>query len=363
MALRGREGQDWFMQSLIASWDGEEVVLRHDPSTGAWIVIAIHSTRLGPAVGGTRMKSYPHLDDAVRDALRLSRGMSLKWAAAGLARGGGKAVIAVPPGLDPAARTGLLRRFGGLVGQLGGLFMTGPDSGTTEQDMVIISEQGAPFVHCLPTDAGGAGDPADFTARGVMTALELTAERLFGGTLAGRRVLVQGLGSVGRRLTRHLLDAGAELAFSDVSPEAIALGEQLGIPFVAPADLWATQCDLFAPCALGAVLDERTIPQLRCAGIAGAANNQLATPADMGRLAARGILYAPDFVANCGGAVGVMAVDEGGATRDEALEQVADCVRTNLGLVFDRAQGGDTDAAATALARSRLGQAGTDVST
>lgn len=340
------------MEDLLRDWGGEELVVRFDRPTGAWILLGIHSTRLGPAVGGTRMKPYPSLDAAVRDALRLSRGMSLKWAAAGLDFGGGKAVISVPPRLGEEPRRQLLLRYGELVQQLGGLFMTGQDSGTSEDDMVLIARRAAPYVHGLP---GGSGDPAPYTARGVVTALEVTAERLFGVSgLTGRRVLIQGLGAVGRRIVGPLLEAGAEVAFSDVSEASIRAGRELGLPFVEPDALLSTSCDLFAPCAFGAVLDERTIPILRCRGVAGAANNQLAAPGDALALARRGILYAPDFIANCGGAVGVLAVEQQGASRREALEQVTDAVRSNLALVYDRAGDGDTHAAATALAMERL---------
>lgn len=341
------------MEHLLRSWDGEELIVRFDRPTGAWLLIGIHSTRLGPAVGGTRVKSYGSLDDAARDVMRLSRGMSLKWAAAGLDYGGGKAVLAVPSGLDERARRGLLLRYGDLIKQLGGLFMTGQDSGTSEQDMVLIADRAAPFVHGLP---GGSGDPAPYTARGVFTALEVTAERLFGAEgLAGRRVLIQGLGAVGLRIVEPLREAGAEVAFTDVSDTALREGAALGLELVEPGEALAAPCDLLAPCAFGAVLDARTIPALRCRGVAGAANNQLATSDGASALAERGILYAPDFIANCGGAVGVLAVEQQGATRDEALEVVAEAVRTNLGLVFDRAGPGDTDAAATALAMERLG--------
>ena len=337
------------MEQLLRAWDGEELVVRFDRPTGAWLLIGIHSTRLGPAVGGTRMKPYPGLQDAVRDVMRLSRGMSLKWAAAGLDYGGGKAVLMVPPDLDAEARDGLLLRYGDLVKQLGGLFMTGQDSGTSEQDMVRIAGRAAPFVHGLPT---GSGDPAPYTARGVLTALEVAAERLFGG-LAGRRVLIQGLGAVGLRVASHLRGE-VEVAFTDTAPGAISLGRELGLDFVEPERALAAPCDLLAPCAYGAILDRQSIGELRCAGIAGAANNQLAGPDCAQALADRGILYAPDFIANCGGAVGVLAVEQQGASREQALERVAEAVRTNLRLVFDRADGGDTDAAATALAMERL---------
>ena len=181
------------METLIRGWDGESVIMRYNRPAKAWIFIAIHSTRLGPAMGGTRMKHYPDPEAALADALRLAAAMTYKYAVPGIPRGGGKAVIAIPENIDPGARAGLLRDYGELIFQLGGLFSTGPDVGTTSTDMDIISQTGGGYIHCRTAAAGGAGSPGPITAWGVFTGIQVTCEQLFGdASLKGRRVLVQG---------------------------------------------------------------------------------------------------------------------------------------------------------------------------
>lgn len=346
------------MESLIRQWDGESVVVRHDRETGAWIFLAIHSSVLGPAAGGTRMRVYPNLDDALRDALRLAEAMTCKFAVSGLPQGGGKAVIALPPGFDPAARPGLLRRYGTLLRQLGGFFSTGPDVGTSPEDMDVIAETGAPHVFACTPAKGGAGGSGPATALGVFAALEAAAERVFGNlSLAGRRVLVQGAGSVGGALIERLAGAGAEVLLSDVDPVAAQrFRDAFGVALVPPESVYGTPCDLFSPCALGGVLDEATIPRLRCRAIAGAANNQLATPEDAERLRARGILYAPDFVASLGGALAVTGIEALGWSPERADEEVRRRIVDTLREVFARAEAQDvtTEEAARRIARERI---------
>lgn len=342
------------MESLIRQWDGESVVVRQDRETGAWIFIAVHSSVLGPAIGGTRMRSYPRLDDALEDALRLAAAMTYKYAVAGFPRGGGKAVICLPAGFDPAARPALLRRYGALLKQLGGFFSTGPDVGTSPADMDVIGETGSPYVFARTPARGGAGGSGPATALGVFVALEAAAGQVFGNpSLAGRRVLVQGAGSVGGVLIERLVAAGAEVLWSDVDPAALERFRAL--PFVAPERVYDTECDLFSPCALGGVLNEATIPRLRCRAVAGAANNQLATPEDAERLRARGILYAPDFVVSLGGSVAITGIEAMGWSRERAEEEVrriGDALRN----VFARAEaeGITTDVAARRIAEDRL---------
>src|SRR5262249_2937439 len=242
------------LETLLRTWSGEEVVLRYDRVTGAWIVIAVHSTHLGPAGGGTRMKSYARLEAAVQDAQRLAEGMTHKFALAGLPRGGGKAVIAVPPDLETAARADLLRRYGALVKQLGGLFSTGPDVGTSALDMDTIAETGAPYVFGRTPTQGGAGDSGPATAVGVLAGMRVTCAQLFGSSaLTGRRIVVQGAGNVGGPLLRLLRDAGADVAFSDIDPQAChRMQSELGVAALAPELTYRAECDIFAPCALGA---------------------------------------------------------------------------------------------------------------
>ncbi len=346
------------MHDLIKTWDGEHVVVRYDRESGAWIFVAVHSTRLGPATGGTRMKHYSKPREGLRDALLLSEAMTLKYAVPRFPRGGGKAVIALPDDFDRTGRDKLLLRYGDLVRSLRGAFQTGPDVGTSPKDMDIIAETGAPYIFCRTPDRGGAGDSAPATAFGLFCGMEAVCEATFGsGSLAGRRVLVQGAGSVGGRLIDLLLDAGADVLFSDVNPETVMrFRDGRGVPFIQPDDLFNTECDILAPCALGGVLDGKTIPRLRCRAIAGAANNQLAERADAERLRQRGILYAPDYVVSVGGAMAITGIEAMGWTKEEAAERlrgVADTVREVFALAD--AEGIDTDSAARKIAERNLG--------
>lgn len=349
------------MERLLRQWDGETTLIRRDAPTGAWIVIAIHSTRLGPAVGGTRMRPYADLREAMADAHRLAAGMTLKFAVPGMPYGGGKAVIAAPPGLDPAARAGLLRRYGALVAELGGRYRTAPDVGTSSADMDVVAEAGAPWVFGRSEANGGAGPSGPATAVGVHAAIEVACGRRFGDqSLRGRRMLVQGAGSVGAALIERLRAAGAEVAFSDTDAAAARRWREPGIPFVAPEVVPAAACDVYAPCALGGVLNAETIPRLACRVIAGGANNQLASPADAGALRDRGILYAPDFVANVGGAMAGIRMEADGWSRERAEAEVTTRVREALARVFAiaEAEGVTTDEAARRLAGERLAGAG-----
>jgi leucine dehydrogenase len=346
------------MESLLREWDGDTVIVRYDRPTGAWIFVAIHSTRLGPATGGTRMKSYPDVQAALQDALRLAAGMTYKFAVPGIPWGGGKAVIAIPPDFDPQSRPALLRRYGALVHQLGGLFSAGPDVGTSSADMDMIAETGAPYVFARTPAAGGAGSSGPFTALGVLAGIQVACEHVFGAaSLKGRRVLVQGTGSVGGPLIEHLGAAGAEVVFSEVDEDAIRrFRDELGLEFVPAETVYTTECDIFAPCALGGVLNADTIPQLKCRAVAGGANNQLASPEDAESLRARGILYAPDYVVNVGGAMAILGLETLGWTQERAEKEVTESVRRALGQIFELAatEGITTEAAARHIAEERL---------
>lgn len=350
------------MESLLEQWDGENVLIRFHQPTGAWIFMAIHSTRLGPPVsGGTRMKSYPSRQAALQDALKLSAAMTYKLALAGIAHGGGKVVIAVPPQLEPAARADLLRSYGSLLHQLGGLFLTGPDVGTSPADMDIIAETGAPYVFSRTPAAGGAGDSGPTTAVGVLSGLQVTCQRLFGDdSLSGKRILVQGTGSVGRALIQFLQEAGAEVLFSEVDEAAIRhFRDEVGLQFVPPQTLYDTPCDIFSPCALGGILNQESIARLKCQAVVGSANNQLATLEDAERLRHRHILYAPDMVVNIGGLMGIIGMEASGWSRAEAFERVSQSVAQTLRQVFELAEteGINTHAAARRIAEERLAQA------
>lgn len=324
------------IEALMREWDGESVVVQYDQPTGAWIFIAIHSSRLGPATGGTRMKHYPDAEAALADSLRLARGMTYKFAVPRFERGGGKAVIAMPEKLEPQARTELLLRYGKLIQQLGGLFYTGPDVGTSSADMDTIAQTGAPYVFARTPEAGGAGSSGPYTALGVFTAIQTACDHVFGNTsLKKKRILVQGTGSVGGKLIEHLLDSEAEVLFSEVDEKLIQrFRDERGLQFVANDEVNGTECDVFSPCALGGILNQRSIPDLKCRIIAGGANNQLSRPEDAESLHQRNILYAPDYVVSIGGAMAITGIETLGWAPDHAAQRVRNSVRSALERIF-----------------------------
>jgi leucine dehydrogenase len=322
-------------------------------------MVAVHSTARGPSLGGCRMWGYGDSRAAMRDALRLSRAMTFKSAVAGLPLGGGKGVITLPAGappLAPARRRDALLDFGDAIAQLGGRYVTAEDVGTSDGDMTVIAEQ-TEHVAGLAVERGGSGDPSPWTALGVETAIRVCAERIWGTRdLTGRTIAVIGLGSVGGALARALAADGATLTLADVAPGKRALADQLGATWAEPGEALRAAVDIVAPCALGGVLDHDSVPDLRCRAVAGAANNQLASDEIADALRARGILWAPDFVANAGGIINI-AVEleppgyDAARARTRVLE-IGDTLRT----VFDRADdAGITPlAAAQELARARL---------
>ena len=344
---------------LRRDWDGESLIVRFDRPSGAWIFIAVHSTRLGPASGGTRMKRYDDLSLALRDALRLSEAMTFKYATADFPQGGAKAVIALPQQFDSAARPDLLRRYGTLIRQLGGLYSTGPDVGTSPADMDVIAETGAPFVHARTEAAGGRGDSGGPTALGVFSGIEATLEHLDGSaSLTRKHVAVQGAGGVGGALIDLLIAAGARVSFTDLSPEVASRASARGARFLPSEEIFDSSCDVFSPCALGGVLNRETIPRLRCRAVVGGANLQLAEPADLDRLRERRILYAPDFVVNIGGAMAITGMESFGWTRAQAEDRVRQ-VRMTLRRVYElsRGEGLTTEAAARRIAVENLERA------
>ncbi|UCO97314.1 amino acid dehydrogenase [Metapseudomonas lalkuanensis] len=284
----------------------EALHLANDPATGLKAIIAIHNTRLGPALGGCRYLAYPDDESAIRDAIRLAQGMSYKAALAGLDQGGGKAVIIRPAHVND--RASLFEAFGRMIESLNGRYITAVDSGTSSADMDCIAQQTR---HVTSTTA--AGDPSPHTALGVFAGIRATAHaRLGSDDLEGLRVAVQGLGHVGYALAEQLHAVGAELLVSDLDSGRVQLAiEQLGAQPVAADAFLTTPCDILAPCGLGGVLNAQTVGQLRCAAVAGAANNQLASPDIADEMEARGILYAPDYVINSGGLIYVALKHKG----------------------------------------------------
>lgn len=301
---------------LLRNWDGEAVVCRFDRESGAWIFVALHSTALGRPVGGTRMRVYGSPAEGLHDAQRLAEAMTAKWASLELPIGGGKAVIALTAPLAGAAREGLLLRYGSLIESLRGAFGTGEDLGITPQDMAVIARR-TRFVHGVEAE-GRVADPGPYTARGVLRGIEAAARvALRRDDLAGLRVLVQGAGDVGFPLAQELRQSGAELLVADTDRRRLERAvDELGAVAVEAERAWDTPCDVFAPCAVGGVLDADRIPRLRCRMVAGSANAQLDTPEDAVRLHARGIVYVPDFVVNAGGALAFALHGEG--ERDNA---------------------------------------------
>lgn len=331
----------------------EQVVYCHDTSTGLKAIICIHNTTLGPALGGCRMYPYATEEEAVTDALRLARGMTYKAAASGLNLGGGKSVIIGDPHKDKSEA--LFRSFGRYIETLGGRYITAEDVGTTTEDMVNIQVETS-FVVGVDKTYGGSGDPSPFTALGVFRGMKACAEDKFGSTsLEGRTVAVQGLGHVGYYLCELLHKDGANLVVTDVRKENVerVVGE-FGAKAVEPDEIMSVECDVFAPCALGGILHDESIPKLRCEVIAGAANNVLLEPRHGEALAGRGILYAPDYVINAGGLINVADELEGyNETRStRRVMGIYESVKSIIAI--SKRDGSPTQTAADTLALERI---------
>ena len=332
----------------------EQVVMFSDPGSGLKAIVAIHDTTLGPACGGTRMWPYNTEAEAVSDVLRLSRAMTYKSSAAGLHLGGGKGVII---GDARAVKSeALLRAYGRFVDTLGGRYLTTTDVGTTSRDLEYIKEE-TPHVVGLSRSLGGSGDTAIMTGLGIYMGMKACAKELWGADgLGGRTIAMQGFGKVAGYLAQHLLDDGAAVVATDVYDDALDRARDLGLPVVAPDAIYGTECDIFAPCALGGVINPQTIPQLRCRVVAGAANNQLLGDADGEELHRRGILYAPDYIVNSGGVINVEAeMGPNGYSPDRAREKTERIYEIMRGVIqTSQAQEIPTAAAANRLAEERI---------
>jgi leucine dehydrogenase len=342
---------------LMTAMGHEQVVFVTDPPSGVRAIIAVHSTALGPSLGGIRFWRYPSEHDAVLDALRLSEAMSLKASAAGLHQGGGKAVVLwdVP---DAPRSEEQLHAIGRAIDELGGRYIAAEDVGATPRDMQGIAAE-TPWVTGIE-GPGGSGDPSPMTAYGVIEAMGTVLEELDGArSLAGKRVVVDGVGHVGSHLARLLAEADARVAVADVNPDRVdALVRDIGAEPLAVDRALEEPCDVVAPCALGGALNETTIPRLRCRAVCGAANNQLADATADDALAARAILYAPDFVVNAGGIIN-LAEEFVGYDRERARKrtaQIADTVAQVFTLA--REQGVPPGRAAEQLARRRIAEEG-----
>jgi leucine dehydrogenase len=339
--------------------DHEEVLLRRGRRSGVYTIVAVHSTVRGPSLGGCRMWHYDDSRAALRDALRLSRAMTYKSAVADLPLGGGKGVIMLPEGLVLSAgrRRAALLDFAQTVDALGGRYITAEDVGTSSRDMSVIATVTG-HVAGLPVRRGGSGDPSPYTALGVETAIRSCCQRRFGsGSLKGRSICVIGLGHVGSRVAKRCAKGGAKLVLADLDPGKRTLADELGARWSSPDRALAAEVDVLAPCALGGILDEQSVGALRCEIVAGAANNQLADDWIADLLAARGILWAPDFVVNAGGLINI-AEEIDGYDSTRARQRVRRIAAT-LDEIFDAAEasGATPLTAAMELARRRLAAA------
>jgi len=335
----------------------EQVVVRRGRRSGLPIIVAVHSTALGYAIGGCRLAGYPDWRDGLADALRLSAAMSDKCALAGLSHGGGKTVIALPPGrtLDEAERRAALHDAGDAIAALDGAYATGPDVGTGPPDMVTIAER-TRHVFCRPEDAGGSGDSSPHTATGVIAALGALGTELFrSDDLAGRRCAVLGLGRVGAHVARLLATAGATLVVSDIDDGKRVLADELGAAWAEPPECLEAEVDVLIPAALGGLLNPATVPRLRCAAIAGPANNQLDNPATAELLHRRGILWAPDYIVSAGGIIHAIAIELHHETSAQAAARVAGIADTLTEVLHAARRSATTpDQAARQRARQRI---------
>jgi len=325
--------------SLSDFADHEQVVFVSDDKSGLKAIIAVHNSNLGPALGGCRMWPYASEEEAVRDVLRLSRGMTYKSAMARLKLGGGKSVIIGNPRTDKTPA--LLAAFARALEQLNGRYIAAEDSGTSVADMKYMTQftRHVAGIHDKPSDEGTrSGDPSPATAYGTFVGIQTAVkERLGRDSLEGLRVAVQGVGNVGFDLARQLGEAGVKLWVTDIHREPLVqAGKELGATVVAPEEIFGLDVDVFAPCALGAILNDSTIPQLKAKIVAGAANNQLAEPRHGLELIKRGILYAPDYVINAGGIIDVYHERIG--FERAALIRHIEGIRDNLMEVFERAR-------------------------
>jgi leucine dehydrogenase len=335
----------------------EEAIIRRGTRSGLYTVVAVHSTLRGPSLGGCRMWRYADAYQALDDALRLSRAMTFKSAVAGLPLGGGKSVIVLPEGEELSAkrRRDALLDIGDTIDVLGGHYITAEDVGTSARDMSVIATRTA-YVAGLSRQKGGSGDPSPFTAHGVVNAIKASVAREFGSPeLAGRSISIIGAGHVGARIAKLCAKQGAKLILADVDKTKRELAAELGARWMTPAKALTAKVDVLAPCALGGMLNEDSVAQLQCRVIAGAANNQLSHEGIAELLRIRGILWAPDFVANAGGIINVAQERNGTydlAAANRAVAGIADTITRIFGTA--EADGITTLDAAMKLARAAL---------
>ncbi|WP_342511456.1 amino acid dehydrogenase [Sporosarcina sp. FSL K6-1522] len=307
--------------NYMENHDYEQLVICQDKTSGLKAIIAIHDTTLGPALGGTRMWTYASEEEAIEDALRLARGMTYKNAAAGLNLGGGKTVIIGNPKTDKNDE--MFRAFGRFIEGLNGRYITAEDVGTTEADMDLINLE-TDYVTGTSAGSGSSGNPSPVTAYGIYQGMKAAAKEAFGSdSLAGKKIAVQGVGHVAYALCEYLHEEGAKLIVTDINEEAVQRAvDTFGATAVGINDIYSQEADIFAPCALGAIINDETIPQFKVKVIAGSANNQLKDTIHGDKIHEMGIVYVPDYVINAGGVINV-ADELAGYNRERALKRVA----------------------------------------
>jgi len=343
------------MRSILGymeKYDYENLLLCQDRTLDVKAVIAIHDTTLGPATGGCRLWHYEDEMDAIDDALRLARGMTYKYAAAGVNLGGGKAVIIGDP--KRKDREPVFRTLGKFINRLGGKYITGEDVGTTLKDMEYIRME-TEHVVTLPTYLGGAGDIAPMTAFGVIRAMQACCKRVYGSdSLEGKRVTVQGLGAVGHNAVAQLKELGARMIVTDIDPDKVdAMVKTHGAEPVDPDTIYDADCDIFCPCSLGAIINQDTLNRLKCRIICGSANNQLKEERHGDLLEKKGMVYAPDYIANAGGTIyDTDRLGVGGVSHERGKEKVSR-IYDNMERVFKIA---DRDKIPTYLAADRMAE-------
>ncbi|MBY6035567.1 branched-chain amino acid dehydrogenase [Fictibacillus nanhaiensis] len=334
----------------MEKYDYEQMVICQDKQSGLKAIICIHDTTLGPALGGTRMWTYETEDAAIEDALRLAKGMTYKNAAAGLNLGGGKTVIIGDPKKDKNEE--MFRAFGRYIQGLNGRYITAEDVGTTVEDMDLIYQE-TPFVTGVSPAFGSSGNPSPVTAYGVYRGMKAAAKEAFGtDSLEGKVIAVQGVGHVAYTLCKHLHEEGASLIVTDINKEAVQRAvEDFGAKAVEIDEIYSVDCDIFAPCALGAIINDDTLSQIKAKVVAGAANNQLKESRHGDALHEMGIVYAPDYVINAGGVINV-ADELNGYNRERALKKV-ETIYDNIASVIEISK---RDSIPTYLAANRLAE-------
>jgi leucine dehydrogenase len=346
---------DSYIFDLMETHDYENIFFCQEKTLGLKAIIAIHDTTLGPAAGGIRMWPYESESEAIKDVLRLARGMTYKCAAAGASYGGGKCVVIGDPKRDKTEAR--LRALGRFINRLNGLFLTGVDVGTTPEDMLVIRQE-TPYVVTVPEAWGGPGDSSQATAYGVVQGIRASLKEIYGTLdLQGRTIALQGIGAVGKHVLKYLVEAGAIVTIADIDQEKAKLvAAEYNTHIVSPEEINSLRVDVYCPCALGNVLNDQTIPELHCKIVCGSANNQLGEERHGDLMQQRGILYAPDYIVNTGGLLsGLDSLNPGGFNRQRAMEQVSRLYDAMENIVaISKEQNIPTYRAADVLAEQRI---------